>query len=291
MWSLVKVNLVCLSHAAPGSLISWPPQSLDLHVSQSVPSLLRHTSCCGCCGQFGSSVLWLGCLCFCWCWCLSGAGRIWVLRVFFVSPSYRDCWQVSQYRRYTMLELWQVSLWRIWNDSLVVELLKVDVFTKWLVQMKHGRLSICVCVCVCVCVCDSRRSRWSGLAYVCGGQGPPVIPNGASGEIWLNHRESYGGAFSGRLDGPASILINGTSVSPGKKKKKKKGKKEDVPLVEFMYLVFTRMPSESHPRRLGSLFLYLCYVFRALINFLVRRRYIISLTLHLRTPFPPSPRP
>ena len=43
----------------------------------------------------------------------------------------------------------------------------------------------------------------------------------------------------------------------------------DIPLVEFMYLVFTRMPSESYCRRLGSLLLYLCYVFRALINSLV----------------------
>ena len=41
---------------------------------------------------------------------------------------------------------------------------------------------------------------------------------------------------------------------------------EDVPLVEFLYLVFTRMPGESYRRRLRSLLLYLCYVFRALIN-------------------------
>ena len=41
---------------------------------------------------------------------------------------------------------------------------------------------------------------------------------------------------------------------------------EDIPLVEFMYLVFTRMPGESYHRRLKSLLLYLCYVFRALIN-------------------------
>ena len=33
-----------------------------------------------------------------------------------------------------------------------------------------------------------------------------------------------------------------------------------------MYLVFTRMPGESYRRRLGSLLLYLCYVFRALMN-------------------------
>ena len=41
-----------------------------------------------------------------------------------------------------------------------------------------------------------------------------------------------------------------------------------LPLLEFMYLVFTRMPGESSRRRIGSL-LYLCDVFRALINSLV----------------------
>ena len=45
--------------------------------------------------------------------------------------------------------------------------------------------------------------------------------------------------------------------------------KKDVPLVEFMYLVFTRMPGESYRRQLRSLLLYLCYIFRALINSLV----------------------
>ena len=45
-------------------------------------------------------------------------------------------------------------------------------------------------------------------------------------------------------------------------------RREDVPLVDFMYLVFTRMPGESYRRRLRSLFR-LCDVFRALINFLV----------------------
>ena len=44
---------------------------------------------------------------------------------------------------------------------------------------------------------------------------------------------------------------------------------EDVPLAEFMSLVFTRMPGESYRRRLRSLLLYLYYVFRTLINFLV----------------------
>ena len=43
----------------------------------------------------------------------------------------------------------------------------------------------------------------------------------------------------------------------------------DVPLVEFMYLVFTRMPGESYCRRLRSLLLCLCDVFRMLINSLI----------------------
>ena len=37
-----------------------------------------------------------------------------------------------------------------------------------------------------------------------------------------------------------------------------------------MYLVFTGMPGESYHRRLRSLLLHFCYVFRALINSLVR---------------------
>jgi len=44
---------------------------------------------------------------------------------------------------------------------------------------------------------------------------------------------------------------------------------KDVALVEFMYLVFTRMPGESYRGRLGSLLLCLCYVFQVLINSLV----------------------
>ena len=51
---------------------------------------------------------------------------------------------------------------------------------------------------------------------------------------------------------------------------------EAVPLVEFMYLVFTCMPGESYRRRLRSLFIVLAlpnylltYVFRVLINSLV----------------------
>ena len=47
---------------------------------------------------------------------------------------------------------------------------------------------------------------------------------------------------------------------------------EDVRLVEFVYLVFTRMPGASYRSRLRvfqPVLLYLCYVFRALINSLV----------------------
>ena len=42
-----------------------------------------------------------------------------------------------------------------------------------------------------------------------------------------------------------------------------------VRLVEFMHLVFTRMPGESYCRRLRSLLLCLCDVFRTLINSLI----------------------
>ena len=42
--------------------------------------------------------------------------------------------------------------------------------------------------------------------------------------------------------------------------------RNDVHPLEFIYLVFTRMPGESYHGRLRSLFLYLCYVFRAQIN-------------------------
>lgn len=33
---------------------------------------------------------------------------------------------------------------------------------------------------------------------------------------------------------------------------------EEVPPVEFRYLMFTHMPGESHSRQLGSFLLYLC---------------------------------
>ena len=44
---------------------------------------------------------------------------------------------------------------------------------------------------------------------------------------------------------------------------------EDVPLVEFMYLVFTCMPGESYCTGLKSLLLYLCYIFQVLTPSLV----------------------
>ena len=45
-------------------------------------------------------------------------------------------------------------------------------------------------------------------------------------------------------------------------------KDEEVPLVEFIYLVFSCMPGESYRKQVRSL-LFLCYVFWAVINSLV----------------------
>ena len=54
---------------------------------------------------------------------------------------------------------------------------------------------------------------------------------------------------------------------------------ENVPLVEFMYLLLTRTPGESYRSSptitLRSLLLYLCDVFRELINSLVCWIFII----------------
>ena len=44
---------------------------------------------------------------------------------------------------------------------------------------------------------------------------------------------------------------------------------DDVPLMEFMYLVFTCTPGESYRRQLRSLLSSLCDVFRVLIKPLV----------------------
>ena len=47
------------------------------------------------------------------------------------------------------------------------------------------------------------------------------------------------------------------------------GSHEDVPLVKFMYLIFTYIPGQSYCRRLWSLLLCLCYIFWELINSLM----------------------
>ena len=52
-----------------------------------------------------------------------------------------------------------------------------------------------------------------------------------------------------------------------------------------MYLVFTRMPGESYHRRLRSLLLCLCDVFRALINSLVCWFYAYSVKCRLELSF------
>ena len=57
------------------------------------------------------------------------------------------------------------------------------------------------------------------------------------------------------------LVMKGGLVSIPKMSLKQTEKQEAVPLVELMYLVFTRMPGESYHRQLRSLLLYLCYVF------------------------------
>ena len=49
--------------------------------------------------------------------------------------------------------------------------------------------------------------------------------------------------------------------------------KEDAPLVEFVYLVFTRMRRESYRKRLEPLLLCSCDVFRARISSLCLMRF------------------
>ena len=66
------------------------------------------------------------------------------------------------------------------------------------------------------------------------------------------------------------VWVNGCTryvwTLPWMRKKEKSKKKADMPLVEFMYLVFTRMPGEIYRRRLRS-FLFPCVTaFGALIN-------------------------
>ena len=60
----------------------------------------------------------------------------------------------------------------------------------------------------------------------------------------------------------------------------------DVPLVEFIYLVFTCMPGESYHRQLRSLLLCLCDIFRGALS--LHLSPPDPLTLHLSTPYPSS---
>ena len=57
---------------------------------------------------------------------------------------------------------------------------------------------------------------------------------------------------------------------------------EGVSLVEFMYLVFARIPGESYRRRLRSLLLCLCDVFHVLINSLVCMLIPVNQDGHIR---------
>ena len=85
--------------------------------------------------------------------------------------------------------------------------------------------------------------------------------------LWVAIRRlksSSVGAFTWSLLGGGGG--GGGPVGGGADKKGGKKKEKKVPLVEFMYLVFTRMPGESCLGRLRSLYMYLCHVFQALIN-------------------------
>ena len=58
--------------------------------------------------------------------------------------------------------------------------------------------------------------------------------------------------LSWRTDFTGWLMIFTHTMVISIEKKKKEKKKEDVPLVEYMYLVFTRMPGESYRRRFRS---------------------------------------
>ena len=60
--------------------------------------------------------------------------------------------------------------------------------------------------------------------------------------------------ISRHKDGNDVLLIGQDRVTFQKGEKDRKQMKLDPPLVEFMYLVFTRMPGESYRRRLKSFF-------------------------------------
>ena len=75
--------------------------------------------------------------------------------------------------------------------------------------------------------------------------------------------------LSGNLENVQNLSLKRTpimaaSLTGPKPSKKKRGKNNNwqlsIKLMEFMYLLFTRMPCESYRTRLGSLLLCLCDV-------------------------------
>ena len=83
-----------------------------------------------------------------------------------------------------------------------------------------------------------------------------------SASVSTEGENNYGG------DGPRLPSLQHSHNAQRQESETERGPQRAL-TVEFMYLVFTRMPGESYRRRLGSLLLDLCYVFRALINSLV----------------------
>ena len=94
-----------------------------------------------------------------------------------------------------------------------------------------------------------------------------AMPAGMPDVKLVTHLESRARAVSVHDSGEqryAKAINDNNNHSRGPRKRL-----EDVFLVEFRCLVFTRIPVESYRRLLRSLLLYLCYVFRALINSLL----------------------
>ena len=77
----------------------------------------------------------------------------------------------------------------------------------------------------------------------------------------------YINSTRGNLQLVPNMLLSSEDIKQNQKSSR--FRLENLPLVEFMYLVFTPMPGESNCRWLGSLLLCLCDVFQALINSLV----------------------
>ena len=76
--------------------------------------------------------------------------------------------------------------------------------------------------------------------------------------------------LTGLMNTDHNIIWLGWSSMQVNKEKGRHAKEQwssfgDIPLVEFMYLVFTRLPGDSYHRQLRSLMPCLCDVFQALI--------------------------